>query len=270
MDLIVSAAVGHSVSSIFEIESRVQGGRHGHPPRKRERQSITEIYDWLGPHYFRHAYQMTYDSFWILHRKTCCLIWHYTVLAIRRKKKKAAQQLLVGGVLPPIPNGRIFTSARLGCALRYFAGGCPLDIMVNFGIGYTDVFVSVWSVVMAINRLPEFYISYPVCHKKQREIAASCCEARCVGFDNCAGTIDGILVWTHMPTEKDAGDDIGSKSFLCARKAKFGLNMCNLCPINVDEFLTYLSSVAVHLLIAWLLKPTTYIVDCQSVCWCQG
>jgi hypothetical protein len=28
-----------------------------------------------------------------------------------------------------------------------------------------------------------------------------------------------------MPTEKDAGDDIGRKSFLCALKAKFGLNM---------------------------------------------
>ena len=97
--------------------------------------------------------------------------------------------------------------------------------MVNFGIGYTDVFVSVWSVVMAINRLSEFYISYPACHEKQREIAASFCEASSVGFNNCAGAIDGILVWTHMPTEKDAGDDIGRKSFLCARKGKFGLNM---------------------------------------------
>ena len=28
-----------------------------------------------------------------------------------------------------------------------------------------------------------------------------------------------------LSTEKDAGDDIGRKSFLCARKAKFGLNM---------------------------------------------
>jgi hypothetical protein len=86
-------------------------------------------------------------------------------------------------------------------------------------------FVSVWSVLMAINRLPEVYISYPVCHEKQREIAVSFCEVSSVGFDNCAGAIDGILVWTHMPTEKDAGDDISRKSFLCARKAKFGLNM---------------------------------------------
>ena len=140
-------------------------------------------------------------------------------------KKKAVQQLLVGGVPPPTPNGRISTIARLGCALRYFAGGCPLDIMVNFGIGYTDVSVSVWSVVMAINRLAEFYISYPECHKKQQGIAASFCGASSVGFNNCAGAIDGILIWTHMQIEKDAGDDIGRKSFLCALKAKFGLNM---------------------------------------------
>jgi hypothetical protein len=97
--------------------------------------------------------------------------------------------------------------------------------MVNLGIGFTNVFVSVWSVVMAVNRLPEFYISYPVSHEKQREIATSFCEASSVGFDNCAGAINGMLVWTHLPAKKDAGEDIGWKSFLCARKGKFGLNM---------------------------------------------
>jgi hypothetical protein len=34
-----------------------------------------------------------------------------------------------------------------------------------------------------------------------------------------------MLVWTHLPTEEDAGEGIGWKSFLCARKGKFGLNM---------------------------------------------
>ena len=78
---------------------------------------------------------------------------------------------------------------------------------------------------MAIDHLKEFYISYPESHEKQREIATSFCEASGVGFDNCAGVIDGFLVWIHMPSEKDVGDDIGRKSFLCARKGKFGLNM---------------------------------------------
>jgi hypothetical protein len=114
VDLIVAAAVGHSVSYIFEIESRVQG-RHGHHPRERERRSIAEIYDCLGPHNFRRAYRMTYDSFWILHRKTFRLIQHYALQAIRRKKKTGMKQ--VGGAPPPIRNGLISTSARLGCAL---------------------------------------------------------------------------------------------------------------------------------------------------------
>jgi hypothetical protein len=78
---------------------------------------------------------------------------------------------------------------------------------------------------MAINHLKEFYISYPETHEKQREIATSSCETSGVGFDNCAGAIDGIIIWTHMPSEKDVGDDIGRKSFLCACKGKFGINM---------------------------------------------
>ena len=114
VELIVAAAVGHSVLSIFAIESQVQG-RHGHPPRKRQRRSIKEIYDCLGPHYFRRAYRMTYDSFWILHSKTFRLIRHYAARAIRRKKKTGVKQ--VGGAPPPIQNGLISTRARLGCAL---------------------------------------------------------------------------------------------------------------------------------------------------------
>ncbi len=80
--------------------------------------------------------------------------------------------------------------------------------MINFGIGFSDIFVSVWSDVMAVNHLKEFYISYPESHEKQREIATFFCEASGVGFDNCTGAIDGILIWTHMPSEKDVGDDI--------------------------------------------------------------
>ncbi len=78
---------------------------------------------------------------------------------------------------------------------------------------------------MAVNRLSKFYISYPTSHKKQREIAASFCKASSIGFDNCAGAIDGMLVQTHLPAEKDAGENIGRKSFLCTCKGEFGLNM---------------------------------------------
>ena len=45
------------------------------------------------------------------------------------------------------------------------------------------------------------------------------------GISNCAGAIDGILIWTYKPSLKDAKDSgIGQKKFLCGRKHKFGLN----------------------------------------------
>ena len=66
--------------------------------------------------------------------------------------------------------------------------------MVNCGIGFTDVLVIVWSVVMALNHFPEFYICYPNSEIKQNEIAQEFFNASSVGFDNCAGTIDEILI----------------------------------------------------------------------------
>ena len=49
--------------------------------------------------------------------------------------------------------------------------------------------------------------------------------ASAVEFENCAGAIDGILIWIHKPSEKDAeSSGIGMQKLLCARKHKFGLN----------------------------------------------
>jgi hypothetical protein len=59
-----------------------------------------------------------------------------------------------------------------------------------------------------------------------------------------------------------------SHSFVRARQNS--ALTCKPCLINVDEFLTYLSSAVVHLLIAWHLKQATYIVGYRGVCWRQG
>eukprot|EP00956_Cyclotella_meneghiniana_P010394 scaffold14401_cov58-Cyclotella_meneghiniana.AAC.17 len=37
---------------------------------------------------------------------------------------------------PPIPNGEIDSEVCLACALRYFAGGSPYDIMAKYGVSY--------------------------------------------------------------------------------------------------------------------------------------
>jgi hypothetical protein len=97
--------------------------------------------------------------------------------------------------------------------------------MSVYGVLHTIILDSVWCVVEAINQVPEFYIKYPKSLIEQKAIAKGFDEKSDVGFSNCAGCIDGILIWTHKPSRKEAEiSDVGSKKFLCGRKGKFGLN----------------------------------------------
>ena len=76
-----------------------------------------------------------------------------------------------------------------------------------------------------VNQLREFHIEYPKSATEQKKIAKVFEEKSEVGFSNYAGRIDGILIWTHRPTEKDATKaGLGRKTFVCGRKGKLGLN----------------------------------------------
>jgi hypothetical protein len=88
--------------------------------------------------------------------------------------------------------------------LRYFAGGSPYDIICVFGVAYTEVLSSVWIVVEAINQCPQFEISYPDSLEEQRKIAAGFKAARTSAIWNCAGAIDGILIWMLKPSLEEA------------------------------------------------------------------
>ena len=44
------------------------------------------------------------------------------------------------GIRGPHSPYYISTKCRLSMALRYFAGGCPYDIMQNHGVSYQSVF----------------------------------------------------------------------------------------------------------------------------------
>ncbi len=52
---------------------------------------------------------------------------------------------------PPVQNGNDHVLVRLACALRYFAGGSPYDLMGKYGISHTVVMESVWYVIQAVN-----------------------------------------------------------------------------------------------------------------------
>ena len=186
--------------------------------RRRRRRSVGDIYNELGPLYFRRAYRMTYQSF----KRLAVLLRPYILAASGSK-----------GTPRHYRNGPISPDVRLACAIRWFAGGSPYDIMTTYGISHTDTINSFWFVVDAINKHPAFAIAYPTDHDKQRSIAAGFAEVSAAQFGCCAGAIDGILVWIHKPSPRDCLDTgCSSGKFFCGRKKKFGLNCQAVCDVR--------------------------------------
>ena len=102
----------------------------------------------------------------------------------------------------------------------------PTIFATTYGISFSEVFVSVWRDVNAVNQCPEFEIVYPKSHNQQFEIAKGFKKVSGAGFDCCAGAVDGMLIWIHKPSQcccKEASCQNGK--LLCERKNKFGLNL---------------------------------------------
>jgi hypothetical protein len=117
------------------------------------------------------------------------------------------------------PNGDIPRSVRLAIALRYFAGGNPLDLCSTYSVTRVVVYQSIWFVVEAINATQQLGITFPTSHEEQQQIAEGFKTKSTIGFDNCAGCIDGILVWIHKPSTQELDKlGIGGKKFFCGRK----------------------------------------------------
>ena len=228
------ASVQTAAMAVCEEEEAERASRRGRKARKRNRATVSEIYENMGPNLFRRYYPMSYESFWILHDKLGDSIEICTMAVQGWTASSGGDESGFGGgsgrggnhTDPPTPNGKISSDVRLGCALRYFAGGSPGDILSTYRISLTSVLLSVsWGVVEAVNQCEEFHISYPPCHELQRRIAADFASVSDVNFTACAGAIDGVLICIGKPSEKDAkSSGISQKKLFCARKNKFGLN----------------------------------------------
>jgi hypothetical protein len=131
-----------------------------------------------------------------------------------------------GNYKPPlVRNGPVSTCVQLACALQYFAGGSPYVIMALYGIYHAAVLESIWAVVKAVNSYDEFIIEYPASETAQLKIAHEFQNVSEVQFSNCAGAIDGILIWILKPSEEDANNaGCRQRNFFCGLKGKFGLN----------------------------------------------
>jgi hypothetical protein len=193
---------------------------------------------------------MSYKSFWELYLKVkdeMEATFKEAAKIRRLARRKHRRQLRRGNnrnpTPPPPPNGKIHTSVRLACALRYSAGGSPYDIISTYGISHTEQFDSVWYTVDAVNKTKEFDIKYPESHEEQRKIAEDFRGVSTVKFECCGGSIDGILIWTLKPTLADAkAVGVDQQKFMCGRKHKFGLNCQAVSDVRgqfLDISITY-------------------------------
>jgi hypothetical protein len=97
--------------------------------------------------------------------------------------------------------------------------------MAKYGVSEKSVRESKWVVVEAMNSLDEFIIEYPDSEEAQLKLACKFQGVSEVKFSNCAGAIDGILIWILKSLEEDAAAaGCGRRKFFCGRKGKFGLN----------------------------------------------
>lgn len=203
-------AIAVVASSIQAGNSQI-GSREGCPNYFRSRRDFSFILSEIGPSTFRRMYRMSEVSFRLL------LDLIEPNMPRRNKRQRGCT-----------PNGDINNEMRLLMALRFFAGGDKHDIATTHVVHPCEVYISVWRVVDAIHRTKALLIKFPD-KKTQRDIANGFRERSDVGFDNCVGCVDGMIVWTCKPTETAEELGIGPGKFFSGRKKKFGLNFQGVC-----------------------------------------
>ena len=153
------------------------------------------------------------------------------------------------------PNGEICKLTRLAMAIRLMAGGDKHDIHSTHGTGEGEPMISLWMVVDAINATQALDLVFPQTHQQQLAIAAEFESKSKCAFNNCVGAMDGMLVWTNMPSKGSNELGVGPTKHFCGRKKKYGLNMQGTCdarrrfldiyinhPGSASDFAVWLSS----------------------------
>ncbi len=188
------------------------GNRAGIDLLRRERKSLSDILPNLGPNSFKKSYRMKVETF-----KDFFHIIEPQMKPCLPRKQGATQ------------NGPITNEARLMMALRFMAGGDKHDIGLVHGVHTNEVYRSLWRVVDAIHGTRPLDIKFPEEWETQQSIAKGFEDKSKCGFGNCAGCIDGMLVWINKPVEDSAEMGISSGKFFCGRKKKFGVNLQAVC-----------------------------------------
>ena len=208
-----ACAAASIASTAMSAGNNYKGRTPGAKTKKRVRLPDRVIHT-MDDRHFRRKYRMDKDSFYnLLH------IIEDHLPSTGEDRKRGA-----------VPNGVITHVARLSMALRVAAGGDPLDIADYHGVNEDEPMESFWAVVDAINNSPQLNIVFPDNHDEQEHLASEFKAKSEIDIDCCIGSIDGILIWIHKPTEADCErTGVGPKPYFCGRKKKYGLNMQAIC-----------------------------------------
>jgi hypothetical protein len=123
---------------------------------------------------------------------------------------------------PPVRNGPVSTCVWLACALQYFAGGRHMTSWHSMDFLMCQCW-RIWAVVEAVNSCDESSIEYPESKTAQLKITHDFENVSKVKFSNCAGAIDGILIWILKPSEEDANEaGCGRRIFFVVARENLG------------------------------------------------
>ena len=119
---------------------------------------------------------------------------------------------------------------RLAVALRYFAGGDPLDLMLIYCISKRMVYYCIWQVVDALNNHLD-NIHFPIDDvQKLKELEAGFRAASRGGFwEGQVGAIDGVHFRVQAPSNSDVRDPVAYK---VTRKDIYALLCMAICDAD--------------------------------------
>ncbi|KAL7479198.1 hypothetical protein ACHAW6_004940 [Cyclotella cf. meneghiniana] len=123
---------------------------------------------------------------------------------------------------------------HLSAAIRYFADGSPLNIMLTHGISRQSVYDSVWRTTDAVNATSQLSFNqhgaqFPS-NDEQGEIADGFKVRSKAGFDKICLTVDGMLIWTVQSSPAQCEKlSVGERQIHCYRKDKFGIVLMAGC-----------------------------------------
>ena len=131
--------------------------------------------------------------------------------------------LIVNETKAKVRGGTILPELCLYCTIRWLAGGSYLDITDVCGISLSSFYRVVWKTITAICQCEALRPKFPKTEKEIEEVIAGFASVSQDGIiNNCAGVIDGYLLWIHVPAKNKVKN---VKSFFSGHYQCYGVNI---------------------------------------------